>query len=594
MLKKTLLLILILEFLISCQSNDKNQIKNIENEKLLNLAYNKLVKKFEDNKFTETDANEAFLLAKTFENEENLEKALKLLELQYQFTPTIPSALSLIQINIILKNLNDAKELAKNAYTIFPNNIEILINLIEIYQLEGNIPQVINLLSVGQKKFPKNEQIAILNAYYNKLEAKTILQNFIKNNPNSPNVLLKLSSLYFLDKNYNESLKYAKKSLSYDSRNKETIFFLGVIHKTLKNYNEAEKYYKLAFEKDMENNITAQSYVNILLLQKKKQEALSVLLKLEASSDSNVPFPPEFIYQIGRILLINEDYQGAKKRFESLLDPQFFNKLNENEIYFFLAYTYENLHLFKEAIEYFEKINKNSPIYLISRREKIITLINYRKESEAIKEISDYKIEDSAYLPDTIFKSSILSYFNLNNEALELLNQAIEKNPKVQQFYLKRIDIYLKMKKNINFIFSECKKIIKKWPNYSDASNTLGYLLVKNEKDLNYAEKLIKLSLKSEADNPSYLDSLGMLYLKKKKYELAQLYFINALKFKPNDPIILYHYLQTLQLLKNDIEASKIIEKTRTIITNMLIYNFESDEEVKHIADELNIIRNKS
>ena len=77
-----------------------------------------------------------------------------------------------------LKKLDDAKIIAKHAHIVFSENTDILLILIQIYQIESNYVQVNNLLIEGHKKFPKNEQIAILYAFYNKNDSKKILENF--------------------------------------------------------------------------------------------------------------------------------------------------------------------------------------------------------------------------------------------------------------------------------------------------------------------------------------------------------------------------------------------------------------------------------
>ncbi|MES2614061.1 MAG: hypothetical protein V4591_01460, partial [Bdellovibrionota bacterium] len=475
--------IIVLILLSSCKSSP--QMKDVkasipdnspENIELSGqeMQYNKIIKNFESNKFTETEVNEAFLIAKYYEANNKLDHAEKLLDFVYKYSPSVSTALNLAQLKILLKKTTEAKEIIKHARVLFPNNSDIFLMLIHIYQIENNLVQVSNLLNDGNKKYPKNESIAILSAFYNKKEAKKILENFIAKNPGSPNALLRLSTLFYQEKNYVESLKYAQKSHRYDIDNIDTIITIAKINEDLKNYVEAEKFYKNAFEKGMENNITAQHYINILLFQKKQQEALSVLLKLEASSDASAPFPPEFSFEIGRILIINQDYEGAKKRFESLLDEQFTNTLNQNEILFFLAYSCENLHLFDDAASYLEKINSDSAIYSAAQREKIFVAINSGKNDLAKELLTQFKIKADSYLEDVLFQASILMFFNQDNDALETLNNAIKDKPTEKELYLKRIEAYIHSRKNVDFIITEAEKIVKKWPKYADALNMLG------------------------------------------------------------------------------------------------------------------------
>ena len=192
--------------------------KNEENDFLT-----KFQNDYDLNKLTEVEVNEAFLVAKSYEYKGQFEKAENLFDIIYKFSPNIPAAFNLIQIKVNLKKVSEAKEIAKHAHVIFPKNEDILLMLIQIYQIEGNQVQVTHLLDEGVKQFPKNESFAILYAYYNRSDAKKILISFLAKSPSSPNVLLKLSTLYYAEKNYTESLKLAKKSYSLDSDNIDTI-----------------------------------------------------------------------------------------------------------------------------------------------------------------------------------------------------------------------------------------------------------------------------------------------------------------------------------------------------------------------------------
>ena len=284
------------------------------------------------------------------------------------------------------------------------------------------------------------------------------------------------------------------------------------------------------------------------------------------------------------------NYKGAKKRFESLLDPQFASIIDANEVLFFLAYSCVNLHLFNDAHIYLEKISPASKIYSSANREKVFLAINNKQNEVALDLIKNFKITPDSSVEDILFKSSILLFFNQNDETLDLLNESIKRKPLEKNFYLKRIETYIHMNKNTDLIIAEAKKIVKKWPNYADGLNMLGYILVENaqgsksSKYLNYAEKLLKKSLSYDNKNSYYLDSLGYLYLKKNNLIQAQKYFIDSLKFSPNEPVILFHYAQVLRLLQNNQEAEKNLEKARLIISNMLIYTIHSDDELKKIA----------
>ena len=61
---------------------------------------------------------------------------------------------------------------------------------------------------------------------------------------------------------------------------------------------------------------------------------------------------------------------------------------------------------------------------------------------------------------------------------------------------------------------AELIKIVEAHPRpdpriFAGANNDLGFLWVDEGRNLDRAEQMIRLALKSEADNPAYLDSLG-------------------------------------------------------------------------------------
>ena len=121
------------------------------------------------------------------------------------------------------------------------------------------------------------------------------------------------------------------------------------------------------------------------------------------------------------------------------------------------------------------------------------------------------------------------------------------------------------------------EKMINFDPYNSIALNAYGYSLSLHEKQLAYAEKLIRKAIDIDPGNPAILDSLAwVLYLDgsyKDAYEYASLAYI-----KDQDPEIVSHYSKIL--LKNGFKqkAKKVLEKS-------LMNNPENDELLR-LLDE--------
>jgi tetratricopeptide (TPR) repeat protein len=84
-------------------------------------------------------------------------------------------------------------------------------------------------------------------------------------------------------------------------------------------------------------------------------------------------------------------------------------------------------------------------------------------------------------------------------------------------------------------------QVLKIDPNNAEASNDLGYAWADAGKNLDQAEKMIRVAVAAEPDNQAYLDSLGWVLYKRGKFDEAAGYFTQALGPDP-DSIILDHF----------------------------------------------------
>jgi uncharacterized protein HemY len=91
------------------------------------------------------------------------------------------------------------------------------------------------------------------------------------------------------------------------------------------------------------------------------------------------------------------------------------------------------------------------------------------------------------------------------------------------------------------------RKLLAKHPDNSTFNNDLGYVLADNNRDLDNAEKMIRKALEEDRklrnkipdlppelnhDSTAYLDSLGWVLFKKKKYQEAKKELLEATKDK--------------------------------------------------------------
>jgi predicted Zn-dependent protease len=61
-------------------------------------------------------------------------------------------------------------------------------------------------------------------------------------------------------------------------------------------------------------------------------------------------------------------------------------------------------------------------------------------------------------------------------------------------------------------------------------------VLAVNNKDLDYAEKLIRTALDKENGNPAYMDSMAWIFFRKKDYNSAKTYIEKSLRADNSSP----------------------------------------------------------
>jgi tetratricopeptide (TPR) repeat protein len=108
------------------------------------------------------------------------------------------------------------------------------------------------------------------------------------------------------------------------------------------------------------------------------------------------------------------------------------------------------------------------------------------------------------------------------------------------------------------------RDVIATEPANAEALNYLGYMLADRSKKLDEAVDLIKRALAIDADNPSYLDSLGWAYVKQAKLEQAREPLQRAASALPNSSVIQDHLAELYFQLKLYREAAGVWDRALT------------------------------
>jgi len=269
------------------------------------------------------------------------------------------------------------------------------------------------------------------------------------------------------------------------------------------------------------------------------------------------------------------------------------NKASSALSHYIMGVMYEDLGDIDKAIEEYTKAakadNDTSSIHLNLAS-------SYIKKSDFPKAIEELKIA-SLLSPEAIEPHAILAILYSSQNKLDLataeyeaaLKNASKLDPRNTEIYKGLGAVYLQGKKlkeaegayrmiielapndaqahfYLGSIYSESRnsssaekeliRAIELKPDYHEALNFLGYTYVEENRNLIRAEGMIKKALQLDPNNGAYVDSLGWLYFKQRKYKEALKELERAASLI-DDPVILDHLGDAYQKL-NEAQKSRM------------------------------------
>jgi tetratricopeptide (TPR) repeat protein len=429
-----------------------------------------------------------------------------------------------------------------------------------------------------------------------------------------------------------ESLKAYKKALSLDYKNYKAIIFLGAIYSQLKDYNLArnyfarlkgiedykhlsgyylgrldqqlekfkssEKYFEecLAIKPDFTDCIF--SLVESLTFQKKIKQAIAKLDSfVEINPDSDRAFAKLYdlhleegnqdlafrqLVQLERFEPQNRfiKMQMALHLVEQNQNEMAIQKLNEiaelspsfGKTYFLLSTIYERQGDDKKAQYYYNKIEKNQPIYIeasIQRAKDIEHKSGLQSALSFLKKVDNSGSDTRVYLYISILQNKM----GYKDQSIKTLRSVVLKNPNDVQilYFLGHLE---GESGEMGRAILNMKRVIQLDPTHSDALNYLAFYYAENNILLDEAEKLVQKALEIKPDDGHYQDTMGWIYFHKGQFELAQKFLEKAYNSHPEEPVIAEH-LAAVYSVKG------LKDKARRVYTNLIEKGIGDSEKIK-------------
>lgn len=126
-------------------------------------------------------------------------------------------------------------------------------------------------------------------------------------------------------------------------------------------------------------------------------------------------------------------------------------------------------------------------------------------------------------------------------------------------------------------------EILEKQPDHSQTLNYLGYMWADRNVNLARAETMLEKAVSMQPRNGAYVDSLGWVYFRLGKLDLAKKHLEDATLLVPRDPTIRHHLADVYARLGMTDEALVEYKKARD-------FEPEDDSEAKVIAEKIALL----
>lgn len=479
---------------------------------------------------------------------------------------------SLGVLSLLSGNVGNAIREYETALTHDPKSSLLATELATIYVKTGQHQKAIELCEKSLQANPGSVELhLLLGGLYlekkNKPEAEKQFQTAIKLAPSNAESYLYIAIIYLEDKRYDEALKSLKAMLKISPENVVASYYISKVYLEMKSYGEAEKWLKktIAIKPSFESAWL--DLGGLYELENKSDQAIETYKKYSALHPSRLDIKLrlakaylriqnfgeasailEEVYRLDSsnrevrftlglsYFFSNENVDKAIQEFTSLLDED----PKDERARYFLASSYEEKKLYDRAMDEFQKIPADSELYDDALIHMATILKKTGKPEQAIAMISEGIVASDKEPGLYAFLSSLYQDEKKFKEAEDIARKGLSLFPNNPDLHYRMGAVYEGMNRFPESI-KEMEEVLKIDPNHADAMNFIGYSYVERGINLDKAEKLINKAHNLKPRSGYIIDSLGWLYFRQEKNELAVKYLREAAVLLPDDPTVLEH-----------------------------------------------------
>ena len=308
---------------------------------------------------------------------------------------------------------------------------------------------------------------------------------------------------------------------------------LGELFIKTEQYSQAASLYKEIIEREGHNESARIALVHVYLLQKKDAQALEELNNLKT-----------FVEQPQRVDLTIARLYAKQKHFDKAMaiTEQILARENLPEARFFLAVLLTQARKYEKALKQIRQIGRNEEEFAEAFSLQIKILRELKRLDEAIGLLEENAAIDDQARSGEMFIMLAALYQQQGRDDLsrKALQRGLEAYPDDEDL-LYEYGLVLENSGEHSAALDVMQRIVELKPDNAAALNFVGYSWADKKVHLEKALDYIQRALALKPDNGYIRDSLGWVYFRLGKIELATKELEAAVKLSPDDPAILEH-----------------------------------------------------
>ncbi len=247
---------------------------------------------------------------------------------------------------------------------------------------------------------------------------------------------------------------------------------------------------------------------------------------------------------------------------------------NNSQVKLALANTYAGLGRKQEAIRELLDVSEEDALYVRSRTLAAFYARQEEQFDRAKDILYDAWVQTNESRDILPFYAAALKDAGKIDESLKLLEDQLKLDSFNADLWYEYA-LMLHQAGRISDSISAVEKVIEINPDHAAALNHMAYTLAEEGQDLDRAESLIKKALQLVPGDSSFIDTLGWIYFKQGKYQLAEVELKKAVELSNSEWVIVEHYADVLVELGR---ASEALELYRQALEQIYDRDFNDAE----------------